>query len=456
MSQNHLIAEALAADPRIAQAKQLLLDAVEDHRKLITDIKPSNPELKKKYEELLTTYARYRGSKLWFPYLGSGMGNGPFVELADGSVKYDFISGIGPHYWGHSHLGMISAAFDASYSNTIMQGNLQQNVDSLLLTELLIKLSHLDHCFLSTTGAMANENAIKLTLQNKWPASRILAFERCFMGRTLVTSQITDRPAYRDGLPLNIFVDYVPFYDINDPQGSTQRAIDVLNKHLSRYPKEHAMMCFELIQGDGGFYAGSHDFFIALIEILKKHEIAVFIDEVQTFGRTSQLFAFQHFQLESYVDVVSIGKMSQVCATLFTEKFKPRPGLLSQTFTGSTSAIKAGYRMISSLIDEGFFGSEGKINRLSAYLISKLQDLASRYPDKIQGPFGMGTMVAFTPFQGNAESAAKLTLDLFDAGVLSFITGSNPTRVRFLIPPGVVQFHDIDRVISILEQIIKR
>jgi 4-aminobutyrate aminotransferase-like enzyme len=54
----------------------------------------------------LQEFAADRGGKLFYDYIGSGIGNGPLVELADGSVKYDFITGIGVHYFGHSHPGV--------------------------------------------------------------------------------------------------------------------------------------------------------------------------------------------------------------------------------------------------------------------------------------------------------------------------------------------------------------
>jgi acetylornithine/N-succinyldiaminopimelate aminotransferase len=314
----------------------------------------------------------------------------------------------------------------------------------------------MDHCFLTTTGAMANENAFKVIFQHRHPAHRILAFERCFMGRTLIMSQVTDRPHYREGLPLNLFVDYVPFYDPVDPAGSTERAVAVLRTHLNRYPKEHAMMCLELIQGDGGFHCGTREFFLAIIKELKEHQVAVFIDEVQTFGRTSELFAFQTFGLEELVDVVTIGKMSQVCATLFSKQFKPRPGLLSQTFTGSTSAIKAGKAIIAAMLSEKFFGPDGKIEQYSHYMMQKLEALAQRYPTLIEGPFGLGAMIAFTPFKGDAQKVAKFLHDLFEAGVIAFSTGSHPTRVRFLAPVGAITFAQIDQVIEIVESVIRR
>lgn len=447
---SELAASHLIHDKRVAEAKRLLHEAVADQRQRLTGVRPPQPKLKQTYEAMLSDMATFRGGKLWFPYLGSGMGNGPLVELADGSVKYDLISGIGPHFLGHSHPRLLESSIDAALGNTVMQGNLQQNVDSLELSAQLVKASGLDHCFLTTSGAMANENALKIVLQKKHPASRILAFDHCFAGRSLITSQITDKPGFREGLPENIFVDYVPFFNPECPEESTAKTIEVLKTHIARHPKQHAVMVFELIQGEGGFYTATQHFFTSIMTLLKEHDIAVFADEVQSFGRTPELFAYQYYHLERFLDVASIGKMSQICATLFTHEYQPKPGLLSQTFTGSTSAIKASLTILEELLHGDYFGNEGKIQQLHDYFVDQLKKIHQHAPHLIRGPFGIGAMVAFTPYDGDSQKVNAFVHRLFEAGVMSFVAGSHPTRVRFLLPVGALTRKDIDQVVAII------
>ncbi|MBA3815768.1 MAG: aminotransferase class III-fold pyridoxal phosphate-dependent enzyme [Parachlamydiaceae bacterium] len=447
-----LIAEELRNDLRVIEAKRLLIAAVKAHQAKITGVCPPIPSLQQSYEDLLLTFAQFRGAKLWFPFLGSGIGKGTLVELADGSIKYDFIGGIGVHYWGHSHEDLIASSIDAALSDTIMQGNLQQNIDSVGLSALLVQASKLDHCFLTSSGAMANENALKIAFQKKFPAQRILAFERCFVGRTLAVSQITDKAAYREGLPSNVLVDYIPYFNVLHPEESTANAINALKKLLHRYPKEYAVMCFEFVQGEGGFHQGTSAFFKAIMSILKDNNIAIFADEVQTFGRLPELFAFQYYGLEEFIDIVTIGKLSQVCATLFRENYKPRPGLLSQTFTSSTSAIKASQVIIKNLIHGNYYGPQGKIQQINNYFTVHLERLSKKHPELIRGPFGIGCMIAFTPYDGEYLNVTDFVYRLFEAGVLSFIAGENPTRVRFLVPAGAVTNEDIDHVVNIIEK----
>lgn len=447
-----LAAEKLKLDPRIQEAKKLLAEAVREHRSTITKIQPPNGTLKVSYEKLLAHFAELRGAPLWFPYLGSGLGNGTLVELLDGSVKYDFITGMGPHYFGHSHPQLMESSLNAALSDLVMQGNLEQNGEAVVLFDKLVEASGMDHLFLTTSGAMANENALKIAFQSRAPAYRVLAFAHTFTGRTLSMSQLSDKPDYREGLPPNLHVDYIPFYDPEQPEESTKRAVTCLETYLKRYPNSYAAMIFELVQGEAGFYPGHTEFFKPLMQLLKEHNVVIIDDEVQCFGRLPSLFAFHYFGLEAFVDIVTFGKLAYVCGTLFRKELKPRPGLLSQTFTASTSAIQAAITILDMLTKDNFFGPQGKIVAIHRYFTEKLKAIASRHPTLLSGPFGIGCMIAFTPYNGDAKKALQFVHALFEAGVMSFTAGAHPTRVRFLVPAGVVTHAEIDEVCAIIEK----
>jgi 4-aminobutyrate aminotransferase-like enzyme len=455
-----LSARALAKDKRVIEAKRLLNEALSDHQASLTGIRPPDPDRVKEYAETLAHLALVRGAALYYPYLGSGLGHGPLVELADGSVKYDFITGIGVHYMGHNHPALLEAGIDAALENTVMQGNLQQNTASeALLGQFLqvanAKGAYMAHGFLTSSGAMANENALKIIFQKKFPAQRVLAFEHCFAGRTLALSQVTDKPAYRQGLPQTLSVDYVPFFDPRRPRESTDEALAILRAHLSRHPGDHACMIFELIQGEGaGYLPGDRDFFCALMGELKTSGVAILMDEIQTFGRTSEYFAFQYFGLDEFVDVVTLGKLSQVCATLIRAEFKPKPGLVSQTFTASSVAIQSARVILDYIQSEGLLGPDGKIMRLARHFTDKLKDLSQRFPDLVRGPYGLGGMIAFTPLGGKTDLVTLFLRRLFEAGVIGFIAGENPARARFLLPVGATEESDIDAAFPIIERVL--
>ncbi len=452
-----VVAPAFFNDARIEQAKKLISEALQEHSSKITEVKPGPAANKEEYEKLLNDFSSLRGGKLFYDYLGSGIGNGALVELADGSVKYDFITGIGVHYFGHSHPGVVAAQIDGAITNTTMSGNLQQNIDSPKLFELILNQANkysagFDSMFMTSSGVMAAENALKMVFQKRFPAHRVVAFEKCFMGRTLSVSQITDKAAYRKGLPKSLSVDYIPFYDANNHERSIQMATKHLEWYFNRYPGEYAAMCMELVQGEGGYWVGHEDFFKAICDVCKKHNVSVIVDEVQTFMRTEELFAFQYFKLDKHADMILIGKNSQICATLYRDDHKPQPGLISQTFTSSGSAINAAYYIINEIANGGYLGKDGKINKLHERFANNLSELNKKYPDKIEGPWGIGAMIGMTVFGGDTQKSKDFTFKLFENGVLSFIAGAAPTRVRFLIPAGAVTESDIDRACAIIEK----
>ncbi len=117
------------------------------------------------------------------------------------------ICGIGVHFFSHSDPGSAEATRLArrSLDDTLKHGNLASNFEPYEFMETLLreagKNSKLKHCYLSTSGAMANENALKLCYQKHAPAPRVIAFKDCFMGRSTTMAQIGDTPDYRGVCP---------------------------------------------------------------------------------------------------------------------------------------------------------------------------------------------------------------------------------------------------------------
>ena len=453
------LGEQMLSDPTFDRAIEGVLDIARHYSERIDGIRPPDPERASSYAEAVAEFSRLRGGNLFFPFIGSGLGRGPFVELGDGSVKLDLINGIGALPFGHSHPAITDAALRAAVTDAVMHGNLQQNQPGVSFSRKLLALANrrrpvFDHCFISSTGVMAGENMLKIAFQHRHPAHRVLAFEGCFAGRTLAFSQITDKAAYRQGLPRTLEVDYVPFYDVADPVGSTDRALVALRRHLSRYPGQHAAFIYELVQGEGGFYPGSHAFFTALMTTCREHGVLNLGDEVQTFARLPEAFAFQYFELEDLIDGLWIGKASQACATLFKHEHQPKPGLLSQTFTSSAVALAAGERVLDLFAASGTFGAEGIIAQRAAEFHAGLDRLHQAHPTWLRGPYGVGAMTAFTPFAGQPAQAQAVVQRLFDAGVMSFVAGANPTRVRFLWPVGATESAHVVLALTVLEGVL--
>ncbi|MGH1468751.1 MAG: aminotransferase class III-fold pyridoxal phosphate-dependent enzyme [Bdellovibrionales bacterium] len=421
----------------------------------LQEVKAASDESKiKTLDEQAAAVNLYRGRPLFFKYVGSGRGRGPYVELEDGSVKIDLINGIGIHVLGHSHPYILESSVKAALSDVVMQGNLQPNKEYMEIMEKLVEIgsrsSNLKHVWLCPSGSMANENGLKMCRQKTNGARMVIAMENSFAGRTTMMAEVTDNDNYRVGLPRYNEVLRIPFYDSKDPQ-SSEKSLEAFKAHVEKHRGDISCFMFEPMQGEGGYKVAPKEFFLPILEICKKEGIPVFLDEVQTFCRTGEFFAFETLGLGDYVDVVSVAKTLQTGATFYTEEFNPKPGLISGTFSGSTVALAAGKTVLETL-DDGYMGDGGKIQRIHKGFTDMLKDLnKTTCKGLVNDVEGLGLMVAFTAFNGEKDKMLAFVKRLFENGVMCFGCGSGPFRVRFLLP-AVLEDKHINEIKKIMEK----
>ena len=413
----------------------------------IEGVKPPFLE-EKKYEELLNQVSQLRGRGLFYPYIGSGLGKGPYVKLANGSVKLDFISGIGVHVLGHSHPEVMKASLKGALEDVVMQGHLQAN---LIYIELLKKVqslaqrnSRLTYGWICPSGSMANENALKLIRQKKSAAPYIVAFEGAFAGRSTMMLEITDNEKIKEGLPSYGEVLRIPFTPENP-----NKALEALKNHYENKKEKLGFFILEFMQGDGGYFKGSPQFFKPLLEFCKEKGIAVWADEVQTFLRSGEFFAFEKLGLGDWIDVCTIGKSIQLSMTLWTEEYNPTPQLISGTFASSSSSLHSALAILNTL-DQGFMGKQGRIEKIYQAWTSRLKTLEEK--GLLSEIEGWGLMVGATPLDGNAQKVKRLLHLLFEKGLLIFSCGpETKKRIRFLLPAILEEKH-LDEALFILEE----
>lgn len=419
----------------------------------IEGVKAPNPEFEAKAAADIKQLGEVRSRPLFYNYMGSGIGRGPYVELTDGSVKMDLINGIGIHLFGHSHPRVVRATLKGSMSDIVHQGNLEPNQEYLHLSAKLLSMakknSRLNYVWLSTCGTMANENALKLSRQKKRGARMIVTFKNAFAGRSTMMTEVTDNPAFKVGMPDYNEVLRIPFYD---PKAPADRSLNALKEHWVKHENNINCFVFEPMLGEGGYRAATHDFFKPLLEFCKEKAIPVWADEIQTFSRTGNMFAFESLCIGQYVDLCTIAKTAQNGATFFTEEFKPDPGLLGGTFSGSTPALSAGLEILNMLDNDGYLGPKGKIMEIHNNFVGMLNELnETSCKGLLREAGGMGLMVAVTPLDGTKEKQLALLKTLFKNGLIAFGCGSDPYRARFLLP-AILSSQDIQVAKKIIEK----
>jgi acetylornithine/N-succinyldiaminopimelate aminotransferase len=263
---------------------------------------------------------------------------------------------------------------------------------------------------------------------------------------------MTDNPAYRVGLPEYHEMLRIPFYDKRDPQ-SGEKTLRLMKDHAAKHEKNISVFSFEPMLGEGGYQAAPREFFLPLLDFCKEQKIAIWADEVQTFSRTGELFAFETLDIGQYVDLCTIAKTAQVGVTLYTEEYNPQPGLIAGTFSGASAALTAGLE-IFNILQEGYLGPQGRIVQIHQKFVAMLNELnETTCKGKLTDAGGRGLMVAVTPYEGKKEQVDALLKRLFANGMVAFSCGKDPVRVRFLIP-AIIQDSEIEVAKKILEKSI--
>lgn len=394
-----------------------------------------------------------RGRPVFYPYLGSGLGRGARAMLADGRWVLDFALGIGVHLFGHGDPDLIATAIRAATSDLPIQGNLIFNREYHALMKTLLQHAPrgMAHCWLALSGADANENALKLIRQKREGRGGIIAFRGCFHGRTSAMAEITDRPDYRLGQPATLRVDYIPYYDRHDPNSAVD-SLDALRGIIRSHGDSIAALVVELVQGEAGFITAPREFFVPLFEECRRAGIIVWADEVQTFARTSELFATDLLAVADYVDVITIGKVFLGSALLYRKELLPDPGLISGTFAGVTVPMAVSMRIIERLTTGGYFGVEGREKQLERQTRSHLETLARKHPGLISEVDGTGAMIAFRIGDGALKTTKEFIHRCFDAGLVLYYGGHEPACVRLFMPAGVLTNDELSDAFVIMDR----
>ena len=453
-----LVGRAIAESSKIqSMIKDLAAEVARESETLTTSRDPQG-EFADYSKGLIDQTNKVRGRPLFYPYIGTGAGRGAYVEVADGSVKLDLINGIGVNILGHSHPRVTQAAIRGALTDIVMQGNLEPGPQYVTLGKKIVDLasknSRLKHCWFATCGTMANETALKLARQKHSPARFILAMENSFAGRSTMMAEVTDNAAYRQGLPRYEEVLRVPFYDKKDPQ-SSEKALARLKEHVAKHPKDISCFVFEPMLGEGGFKVAPREYWVPMLEFCRANSIAIWMDEVQTFMRTGELFAFETIGIGEYADIVTIAKTLQTGATLYTEAYNPQPGLIAGTFSGASSSLAAGEEILDIITGEGYLGANGKISKIHKEFVAMLNRLnETSCKGQLRDAGGMGLMVAVTPLDGTKDAVTKLLFTMYKNGLIAFSAGHDPYKLRFLIP-AIIESKDIELAGKIIEKSIQ-
>jgi acetylornithine/N-succinyldiaminopimelate aminotransferase len=351
----------------------------------------------------------------------------------DKNEKYlDLYGGHGVISIGHTHphyKEMVEEQLNAIafYSNAI-QNPLQQ--------ELANKLGELSGCaqeyelFLCSTGAEANENAIKVaSFYNK--KSRVIAFQNGFHGRTSAAVSVTDNKKIIAPVNAHNPVTILPLNDIEAVTAEIEKG-DV------------TAVIVEPIQGVGGLDEPTTEFLQAIRKITQENNVCLILDEVQSgYGRSGKFFAHQLHDVKADIIPMAkgMGNGFPIGGVLIAKHIESWYGMLGTTFGGSHLACAAGIAVLDVIKKDKLIENVQKIN---AYFKKQVKSLKG-----VKQVKGQGLMLGLEFDFEVGELRKKLIYDekIFTGGAM------NKNLLRIL-PPLNVTKQDIDVFITALKKLL--
>ena len=388
------------------------------------------PQIQKtEAEVLLQTYDRYP--------VALSHGRGVHVYGTDGTRYLDFLSGIGVMALGYSHPAITRVIREQS-AKLVHSSNLFYTPFQGRLARELERLSGLDRAFFCNSGTEAWEAALKIArafarAKHGRRRPRFLALENSFHGRTIGALATTFTKKYREPFaPLMPGVTFVKFNDASDLR--------------RKFSDEVCAICVETVQGEGGVYPVSSEFFAEAKRLARGSGALLIVDEIQCgLGRTGRMFAYQRHGLAP--DIVTLAKPLAaglpLGAVLVRERVASaiKPGMHGTTFGGGPLACAVALEVLRVLEREGLVENA---KRMGDYFLAKLRELR-RKEASIVDVRGLGLMVAVE--LGSAELAKGVHRRMLERGII--LNRTHETTLRFL-PPYIVERRHIDQAVAAL------
>ncbi|MFV8358451.1 aspartate aminotransferase family protein, partial [Flavobacterium sp. XS1P32] len=348
----------------------------------------------------------------------------------ENGVEYlDLYGGHGVISIGHTQPDYVTA-LKKQLDNISFYSNAIQNPLQVALAQKLGKLSGLEDytLFLCSSGAEANENALKLASFHNHK-SRVIAFENSFHGRTSAAVAVTDNKKIVAPINAQQIVTFLPLNNIELVENELKKG-DV------------SSVIIEGIQGVGGLDQGTTAFFQDLEKICAAYDVVLILDEVQSgYGRSGKFFAHQHHDIRADIICLAkgMGNGFPIGGIMISPKFTASYGLLGTTFGGNHLACAAGIAVLDVMENQQLMDN---VNHVYAYFLEAIKQI----PEVIHIK-GRGLMLG-VEFDFDVSTLRKKMI--IDKHI--FTGNANNKNLLRILPPLTITKPAIDLFIKALKE----
>lgn len=301
--------------------------------------------------------------------------SGSYVWDDKGQQYLDMYGGHAVISIGHTHPHYVQRLEDQLHK----VGFYSNSIKIPLQVELAEKLGRVSgkedyQLFLCSSGAEANENALKLASFYNG-RKKVIAFKKAFHGRTSLAVAATDNPNIV--APVNQ-TDNVIFLPFND-----EAALEAAFKQ-----NDISSVIIEGIQGVGGINVASEAFLQKIRSLCDEYNAVFIADSVQCgYGRSGKFYShdFSGVNADIYTMAKGMGNGFPVAGISIAPKIQPKHFMLGTTFGGNHLACAAALAVLEIIEQDDLMNNATAVGN---YLIEQL----NRLP-KIKEVRGRGLMI---------------------------------------------------------------
>jgi acetylornithine/N-succinyldiaminopimelate aminotransferase len=366
-------------------------------------------------------------------------GEGAYLWDDTGKRYLDFIQGWAVNCLGHAPAS-LAEALAAQAKLLITPSPAYHNAASLKLAKALVDQSCFDQVFFTSSGAEANEGAIKLARKygalHKGGAFEIITFEGGFHGRTLATMSASGKKAFE------------PLFEPK-VAGFRKATLNDLASVKQLINNNTVAIMLEPIQGESGVWPATDQFLKELRALTLEHGLLLIFDEIQTgMGRTGKLFHYEHTDIAP--DVMTLGKGIgggvPLAALLATEKASCfEHGDEGGTYKGNPLMCAAGLAIMDEVSKPAFLKAA---TESGLHLESELHKLSARHG--LGEVRGRGLLLGLNL---KLPIGTAVVQEAFEAGLL--VNSPRPDALRFM-PALNVTRGEIAEMIDGLDAILTK
>ncbi|MGD1875895.1 MAG: acetylornithine transaminase [Kiloniellaceae bacterium] len=364
-------------------------------------------------------------------------GEGSWLIDTEGRHFLDFIQGWAVNCLGHCPPPIVDAL--TRQAQTLLSPSPAFfNQKSIDLAQRLTELSCFDEVFFTSSGAEANEGAIKLARKygtlRRDGAYEIVTFDRGFHGRTLATMSASGKKAFE------------PLFEPKVPGFRKAQLNDIASVESLLNDNSVAVM-LEPIQGEAGVFPASDAFLRDLRALTRDRGLLLIVDEIQTgVGRTGRLFDYQRAGIAP--DILPLGKgigggvpLGALLATAEASCFQH--GDQGGTYCGNPLMCAVGLAVLQEVAAPDFLAA---VEARGAYLRARLEALSAKLG--LGQVRGLGLLLALDL---KRPIGPAVVTRAFDDGLL--INSPQPDSLRFM-PSLIVSEAECDQMIAMLDRIL--